>query len=155
MSLSRGYIVLGFPDAYSDLFLERCLWKVCHCGSWKIRSTLDLSFWFFRSKTCYYMPITVHNYKLLGCSVMAKPSINKVYWHLYNRGEEKQLFLWNPIVSVTLPFSFNCRWFLSVPSCEGLHNVPVMKINKPQREPHPVKGNSILSPQFFCHIISL
>lgn len=153
MSLSRGYMVLRFPHTAISAMKDVSGKYVTTEG--EALDIWGLSFCVFGGKppTYHHRPITAHHYKLIGSSVIAKPSINIVTF--IQREEEKNNFLRDPIVSVTLLFSFNCRWFLSVPSCEGLRNVPVMKINKPQREPHPVKGNSILSPQFFCHIISL
>lgn len=159
MSLSRGYIVLGFPGAYGDLSLEvASAGYVIAEGEKHIRHKIcHFLFSFLRlwGKNSYLLALAY--YATTSCTDVAplhKPPINKVCWHLYNRGEEK-LLPQNSIVIVTLLFSFNWHWFLSVPSCEGLHKLPVMKINTPQREPHPVKGNSILFPQFFCHIIFL
>lgn len=83
--------------------------------------------------------------------------------HIYSTGERKLLESSNPpffsyetlIVSVTIFFQLVLISFLSLFSRPSIKR-PVMKINKPQLEPHPVKGNSILSPQFCqCYILSL
>lgn len=95
--------------AYTGISLLKVVYGKYSISLQKVKSSLDIRFviFYFGSKTECATKCQLRRYKLHWRSVIAHLSINKVYWHLYNRGEAKHLFHETPLFVLLCHFLSN------------------------------------------------